>query len=43
MSNRELPLTVFVSLQRGSEIPGALNPEYDKICVNPCNLWNMKK
>ena len=24
MSNYELPLTVFVSLQRGSEIPGAL-------------------
>ena len=27
MSNYELPLTISVSLQRGSEIPGALNPE----------------
>ena len=34
MSNCELPLTVFVSLLRGSEIPGALSPEWDKICVN---------
>ena len=27
MSNYELPLTVFVSLQRGSEILGALNQQ----------------
>lgn len=43
MSNSELSLTISVSLQRGSEILGALNPELDKICVNPCNLWDMKK
>lgn len=41
MSNYELPLTIFVSLQRGSEIPGALNQQpmsyYSTISSYPCS------